>query len=54
MDWSFIDAAYLITCPGPDGANPRLDTAWKQLQAVGLDSKTEVCEFGTDDDIIKP
>ena len=50
MDWSFIDAAYLITCPKPDGTNPRLETAWKQLQAVGLDSKTEVCEFGTDDD----
>jgi len=50
VDWSFIDAAYLITCPSPDGSNPRLDRSWKQLQAVGLDSKTEVCEFGTDDD----
>jgi len=50
VDWSFIDAAYLITCPQPDGTNPRLDAAWKQLQAVGLDSRTEVCEFGTDDD----
>ena len=50
VDWSFIDAAYLITCPQPDGSNPRLDRAWSQLKAVGLDSKTEVCAFGTDDE----
>lgn len=50
VDWSFIDAAYLITCPQADGTNPRLDRAWSALKAVGLDSKTEVCEFGTDDD----
>ena len=50
VDWSFIDAAYVITCPQPDGQNPRLDTAWKQLEAVGLASRTEVCEFGTDDE----
>jgi len=49
-DWSFVDAAYLITCPSSDGRNPRLDAAWRQLQAIGLDSKTEVCEFSTDDE----
>lgn len=50
VDWSFLDAAYLITCPQPDGTNPRRETAMKQLEAVGLASLTEVCEFGTDDD----
>ena len=51
VDWSkLLDAAYLITCPQPDGTNPRLDTAWKQVEAVGLAGITEVCEFGTDDD----
>jgi len=50
VDWSFIDAAYLITCPQADGSNPRLDRAWEQLEAVGLAPLTEVAEFGTDDD----
>merc|ERR1719247_1251743 len=50
VDWSFIDAAFLITCPQADGTNPRLDRAWRQLQAVGLDARTEVREFGTDDE----
>jgi len=50
VDWSFIDAAYLITCPQTDGTNPRLETSMKQLDAVGLKSITQVCEFGTDDD----
>ena len=50
VDWSFIDAAYLITCPQADGRNPRLDTAWRQLEAVGLGPLTSVREFGTDDE----
>ena len=50
VDWSFIDAAFLITCPQADGSNPRLERAWRQLEAVGLDARTEVREFGTDDD----
>lgn len=50
VGWSFIDAVYLITCPCPDGTNPRLEAAWKQLEAIGLDSKTEVCEFSPDNE----
>jgi hypothetical protein len=50
VDWSFIDAAYLITCPQADGSNPRLASAWRQLEAVGLAPLTEVAEFGTDDE----
>lgn len=50
VDWGFLDAAYLITCPAPDGSNPRLDSARIQLDAVGLGSLTEVREFGTDDE----
>ena len=50
VDWSFIDAAYVITCPQADGSNPRLDRAWSQLQAVGLDTRCEVREFQPDDE----
>lgn len=50
VDWSFIDAAYVITCPQADGSNPRLDRAWSQLQAVGLDTRCEVAEFQPDDE----
>ena len=49
IDWSFIDAAFLITCPNADGSNPRFDRAWKQLEAVGLADQTEVRKFAADD-----
>ncbi len=50
IDWSFIDAAFLITCPNADGSNPRLDKAWRQIEQVGLADLTEVREFGTDNE----
>ena len=50
VDWSFLDAAFLITCPSTDGSNPRLQKAMTQLQAVGLSDRTEVREFATDDE----
>jgi hypothetical protein len=50
VDWSLIDAAYLITCPQADGGNPRLERALQSLRAIGLDSRTEVREFATDDE----
>jgi len=50
IDWSFLDACFLITCPSSDGANPRLHRAMTQLQAVGLADLTEVRSFATDDD----
>jgi len=45
-----LDACFLITCPSADGSNPRLETAMAQLRAVGLADRTEVREFGTDDE----
>lgn len=50
IDWSFLDACFLITCPSSDGGNPRLHRAMTQLQAVGLADLTEVRSFATDDD----
>lgn len=50
IDWSFLDAAFLITCPKPDGSNTRLDNALTYLQDVGLGDLCEVCEFATDDE----
>jgi len=50
IDWGFLDAAFLITCPKPNGSNPRLATALTYLQEVGLGELTEVRAFATDDD----
>ncbi len=50
IDWSFLDAVFLITCPKPDGSNPRLQTALSYLQEVGLGDLCEVREFATDDE----
>jgi len=42
IDWSFVDACFLITCPQPDGSNPRLDRARRDIAAVGLADRVEV------------
>eukprot|EP00308_Calcidiscus_leptoporus_P006043 CAMPEP_0119378338 /NCGR_PEP_ID=MMETSP1334-20130426/47906_1 /TAXON_ID=127549 /ORGANISM="Calcidiscus leptoporus, Strain RCC1130" /LENGTH=84 /DNA_ID=CAMNT_0007397507 /DNA_START=8 /DNA_END=259 /DNA_ORIENTATION=- len=39
IDWSFLDAAYIITCPNDDGSNPRLERALQLLRAVGLEER---------------
>jgi len=49
-DWSFLDACYVITCPSPDGTNPRLARARESLAEVGLNSMAEVREFQPDDE----
>jgi len=48
-DWSFLDAAYLITCPDDDGSNPRLDRVLPLLRQVGLGDLVEVRSFERDD-----
>ena len=50
VDWSFLDAVYIITCPSADGNNPRLQRARETLAGVGLDSITEVREFEADNE----
>lgn len=50
IDWSFLDAAFIITCPNADGSNPRLDKALAQLREVGLTDQCEVRAFATDDE----
>lgn len=50
IDWSFLDAVYVITCPQPDGTNPRLGRAREILRQVGLESRVEVREFQPDDE----
>ena len=50
LDWSCIDAAYVITCPDADGSNVRLDRAREMLDAIGLGSRTEVRAFERDDE----
>jgi hypothetical protein len=49
IDWSFLDAAFMITCPQKDGSNPRLERVMEQLQEVGLSDRVEVREFAPDD-----
>jgi len=49
IDWSFLDAAFIITCPNVDGSNQRLERALDTLDHVGLRELTEVREFATDD-----
>jgi hypothetical protein len=49
-DWSFLDAVYVITCPSPDGSNPRLAQARTALSEVGLNSLVEVREFQPDNE----
>ena len=48
-DWSFLDKAYLITCPDQDGANPRLDKCMPLLESVGLADCVQVRSFAKDD-----
>lgn len=50
IDWSFLDAAYVITCPDADGSNPRLDRVRPALDEVGLGDLVEVREFAKDDE----
>jgi GR25 family glycosyltransferase involved in LPS biosynthesis len=49
-DWSFIDKAYLITCPNADPGSERLTKAKTILNSVGLLDRVEVKEFQTDDE----
>jgi len=50
VDWSFLDAAFLITVPNVDGSNPRLPRAMSVLEQVGLSDLVEVREFERDDE----
>ncbi len=51
LDWSFLDAVYLITA-SPDGspATSRVDSARKELEKAGLWGKVQVKAFKTDDE----
>ncbi len=49
-DWSFIDQAYLITCPNADPNSQRLNKAKVILDNVGLLDKVIIKEFDTDDE----
>ncbi len=49
-DWSFIDQAYLITCPNADPNSQRLNKAKAILDKVGLLDKVIIKEFDTDDE----
>jgi len=50
IDWSFLDAVYLITCPNADPNGERLQTTKSLLEQVGLLDRVEVKEFDTDDE----
>ena len=50
LDWSFIDAVYLITCPNADPDSVRLNNAKGILSDLGLMDKVEIKEFETDDE----
>lgn len=50
LDWSFLDAVFLITCPNADPGSDRLTKTTKILSDVNLLDKVVVMEFNTDDD----
>lgn len=50
LDWSFVDKAYLITCPNADPNSERLNKAKSILTEVGLIDSVKVMEFDTDDE----
>lgn len=50
LDWSFVDAVYLITCPNADPGSVRLNNAKGILSDLGLMDKVEIKEFETDDE----
>jgi len=50
LDWSFLDAVYLITCPNADPNRMRLNRAIGILDDVGLADRVEIKEFDTDDE----
>ena len=35
IDWAFLDAVFLITCPKPDGSTPRLERGAQKPQRAG-------------------
>lgn len=51
FNWSFLEKAYIITCPNADPNGERLTNAKSILAGVGLDDGiVEVKEFATDDE----
>lgn len=50
LDWSFLDAIYLITCPNADPGSDRLRNTMKVLEETNLQNKVVVKEFDTDDE----
>eukprot|EP00967_Tisochrysis_lutea_P062652 scaffold80528_cov34-Tisochrysis_lutea.AAC.2 len=50
IDWSFLDGAYMITCPDADGSNPRLNRVKPALDEVGLGDLVTVREFDKDNE----
>ena len=50
LDWSFVDYAYLITCPNADFNSERLTKAKSILNEVGLIDRVKIMEFDTDDE----
>ena len=49
LDWSFLDAAYLITCPNADPNSTRLRSTLSILESIGLGGAGEIGEVvGTD------
>uniref|UniRef100_A0A7S0AY78 Uncharacterized protein n=1 Tax=Minutocellus polymorphus TaxID=265543 RepID=A0A7S0AY78_9STRA len=50
LDWSFVDAVYLITCPNADPGSVRLNNVKGILSDLGLMDKVEIKEFDTDDE----
>lgn len=50
LDWSFLDAVYLITCPNADPGSERLTKTLKILEETNLLDKVVIKEFDTDDE----
>lgn len=50
LDWSFIDAAYLITCPNADPGSERLNGATSILKQCNVGDQVQVKDFDTDDE----
>lgn len=50
LDWSFLDAAYLITCPNADPGSARLTRTLGILSDLGLSDIVEIKTFDTDDE----
>mmetsp|Transcript_18951 Transcript_18951/g.42106 ORF Transcript_18951/g.42106 Transcript_18951/m.42106 type:complete len:438 (+) Transcript_18951:137-1450(+) len=50
LDWSFVDAVYLITCPNADPDSVRLENTKTILSNLGLMDRVEIKRFETDDE----